>query len=70
MYSSSVNSFSCKRWRSWFRQADRSQVRFPTGSLEFYIDLTIPAALWLWGRLSLSHTRAPETSPGGKGGRW
>jgi hypothetical protein len=26
---------------------------FPTVSLEFFIDIILPAALWLWVRLSL-----------------
>ena len=30
-----------------------SQVRFPTVSLEFFIDIILPAALWPWGQLSL-----------------
>jgi hypothetical protein len=34
-------------------QAGRSQVRFPTGSLEFFIGIILPAAPWHWGRLSL-----------------
>jgi hypothetical protein len=34
-------------------QAGRSRVDFPTVSLEFFNDIILPAALWLWGRLSL-----------------
>jgi hypothetical protein len=34
-------------------QVGRSQVRFPIMSLEFFIDIILPAALWPWGRLSL-----------------
>jgi hypothetical protein len=34
-------------------QAGRSRVRFPMVSLEFFIDITLPAALRPWGRLSL-----------------
>jgi hypothetical protein len=31
-------------------KAGRSRVRFPMVSLEFFIDIILPAALWTWGR--------------------
>jgi hypothetical protein len=34
-------------------QAGRYRVRFLMGSLEFFIDIIIPAKLWPWGRLGL-----------------
>jgi hypothetical protein len=30
----------------------RSRVRFPMVSLEFFIDIILAAALWLWGTLN------------------
>jgi len=34
-------------------QAGRPRGQFPVVSLEFFIDIILPAALCLWGRLSL-----------------
>jgi hypothetical protein len=34
-------------------QTPRSRARFPMVSLEFFIDIILPAALWPWSRLSL-----------------
>jgi hypothetical protein len=34
-------------------QAERSRVRFPIRSLDFLIDLLVPAAIWPWGRIFL-----------------
>jgi hypothetical protein len=34
-------------------KAGRSRVRFPMVSLEFFIDIILPAALCPWGRLIL-----------------
>jgi len=41
------------RWRSWLRLGDkRSQVRPPMVSMEFVIDIFLPAALWHWSWLT------------------
>jgi len=34
-------------------QVGRSRVRFPMLSLEFFIDITLPAIVWFWGWLIL-----------------
>jgi hypothetical protein len=41
----------------WFctaLQGGRSRIRFPIVYLEFFIDIFLPAALWLWGRLPVT----------------
>ena len=47
-------------------QAGRSRFRFPMVSLEFFIDINLPAALWPWGRFRNEYE---EYFLGGKGGR-
>jgi len=41
------------QWRGTALQVGRSRVRFPMVSLEFFVGIILPAALWPWGRLSL-----------------
>jgi hypothetical protein len=46
-------------------QAGRSRVRFPMVSLEFFIDVILPVALWPWGWLSLWQKWVPGIFTGG-----
>jgi hypothetical protein len=48
-------------------QAGRSQVRFPMRSLDFPIDLNLPAALWSWGSTQPLTEMSTRNLPGGKG---
>ena len=50
-------------------QVGRLRVRFLMVSLEFFIDIILPAELWPRSRIKLWKKWVPETSPGGKGGR-
>ena len=52
-FQDSSNKFISAINVSKFRLVGRSQVRFPMLSLEFFIDVILPAAPWPWGQLSL-----------------
>ena len=51
--------------RGTAQQVWRSQVRFPMVSLEFFIDIILPAALWPWGWLSRYQKWVSGIFPGG-----
>jgi len=71
--------FTCRRsdtkiwcnicWKTTALQTGRSRVRFAMVSLEFFIDIILPAALWLWDRLSLEENECQELFLAGKNGR-
>ena len=50
-------------------EALKVAVRFPMESLELFIDMVLPAALWPWGRLSLFRNEYQEYFLYDKGGR-
>jgi len=50
-------------------QAGRSRVRFPMVSLQNFIEIIFPAAVWPWSRQSLQQKWVPGIFPVGKGGR-
>jgi hypothetical protein len=48
-------------------QAGRSRIRFPVRSLDFTIDLILPAALWPLGSTQPLTEMSTSNLPGGKG---
>jgi hypothetical protein len=46
-------------------QGGRLRVRFPVVSLEFFVDIILPAALWPWGWLGLWRKWVPGIFPVG-----
>jgi hypothetical protein len=50
-------------------QARMSRIWFPMVSLEFFVGIILPVALWPWGWLSLYQKWVPGIIPRGKGGQ-
>jgi hypothetical protein len=53
----------------WGTMLQAGTSRFPMKSLDFSVDLTLPAALWPWGRLGLLQKWVPGIFLGVKSGR-